>query len=187
MNKIYYILVIIICISIILIGTNQKVRNKDAERFAVEYIEVSKDNIFVYEPINNIIEIIKNNTGIIYLGYPECTWCQTYVKYLNEIAKQMKVEKILYCNIRKLKRNDKENYSKIVELIKEHLPYEVDEENPMLYVPNIVFVKNGKIIGNENTTAKDTEDISEPKEFWNRQRILELKQTLTKYIKEVNN
>ena len=58
----------------------------DAQKFAREYKEVSENNVFVYKNIDEIIQIMEEGTGIVYLGFPECDWCQAYVKYLDEVA-----------------------------------------------------------------------------------------------------
>ena len=184
-NKIYIAILIICIITTIVIIVDKKMNNKHAKRFAKEYIQVSEDNVFIYTKAEKIIEILQEGTGIIYLGYPECPWCQAYAKYLNETAKETKIKKIYYCDTKELKSNDKEDYNKIINLVKKYLSYKVDEREPILYVPNIIFVVNGKIICNENTTAKDTGYILEPELFWDNQRILELKKTLKKYMKEI--
>ena len=68
----------------------------DASKFKEEYSNVSEDNVFVYRTDKEIIEILKHGTGIVYLGFPECPWCQAYVSYLDEVAKETKIEKIYY-------------------------------------------------------------------------------------------
>lgn len=185
-NKTYIILIVIICmITIMMAITNKENNSEDAKRFAKEYTQVSEDNKFIYTTAEKIIEILQKGTGIIYLGFPECPWCQAYSVYLNEVAKETKTKKIYYCNTKELKNNNKENYDKIINLIKEYLPYKVDEKKTILYVPNVTIVKNGKIIGNENTTAKDIGNATKPEEFWDNQKVLKLKETLKTYIKEI--
>ena len=71
----------------------------DREKLAKEYGWVDEknkktDNVFVYRTPEEIIKILKNGTGIVYLGFPECPWCCAYVKYLNEVAKDEGIEKI---------------------------------------------------------------------------------------------
>ena len=61
----------------------------DASKFKEEYTEVDEDNVFVYRDIDEIINILEKGTGVVYLGFPECKWCQRYVKYLNEVAKEI--------------------------------------------------------------------------------------------------
>src|SRR5699024_704624 len=99
------IIVILIGIIIFLLVNNntgnEKSMETDAEKFAKEYTLVDKNNRFVYTEIDEIIKILKEGTGIVYLGFPECKWCQQYVVYLNEVAKDRNVSKIYYYNIRK--------------------------------------------------------------------------------------
>ena len=73
----------------------------DAKKFASEYKEVDEKNVFVYKNVDEIIKIMEHGTGIVYLGYPECPWCQAYVPYLNEVAQNIGIEKIYYCNTKK--------------------------------------------------------------------------------------
>ena len=44
----------------------------DAAKFASEYTEVPKDNVFVYKNSDEIINIIKHGTGVVYIGFPSC-------------------------------------------------------------------------------------------------------------------
>ena len=84
------------------------------EKFSAEYHEVAKNNVFVYRNIDEIINILEKGTGIVYLGFPECKWCQRYTKYLNEVAMDMGISKIYYYNIREDRKLNTENYQKIV-------------------------------------------------------------------------
>ena len=72
---------------------NENITLTDNIKFSKEYTSVNADNVFVYRNINEIINILDNGTGIVYLGFPECKWCQAYVPYLNEVAKENNLEK----------------------------------------------------------------------------------------------
>ena len=48
----------------------------DAVRFAEEYTQVTEDNVFVYRSVEEILDLMRSGTGIVYLGYPECVSCQ---------------------------------------------------------------------------------------------------------------
>ena len=74
---------------IFLIIHNVKNNIPDNEKFANEYTEVGKNNVFVYREADEIIKILEGGTGIVYLGFPECPWCQAYVPMLNEVAKEV--------------------------------------------------------------------------------------------------
>ena len=106
MNK-KIICLITAIIVVILIGSSlyfltpqkeKKLENKDGEKFSSEYKELSKDNIYTYRKYEEIEKILEHGTGLVYLGFPECPWCQRYVVYLNEVAKEQGLEKIYYYN-----------------------------------------------------------------------------------------
>lgn len=156
----------------------------DAKKFAEEYKEVGEDNVFVYREVDDIIKIMEHGTGIVYLGYPECPWCQAYVKYLNEVAKEEGFDKIYYCNTKKVKENDMDKYQKLVSLLSGHLQYN-EEGNEWIYVPNVSFHVNGKLIGNDYESSKDTHNLKDPKEYWTKEEIKELKTTLENYMQPV--
>lgn len=152
---------------------------KDNYRFSVEYTKVPMDNVFVYKSETEIIDILENGSGIIYLGFPECPWCQSYVVYLNEVAKDNGIENIYYLNIKEMRANNTENYQKIVALIDSLLS--VDENgNKRIYVPQVVFVKKGEIIAGDNETSMISDGT--PSEYWTSENIANLKQKLNNYI-----
>jgi len=156
----------------------------DAEKFAKEYTEVSKDNVFVYRDIDEIIQIMEEGTGIVYLGFPECPWCQAYVKYLDEVAKEMEIEEIYYYNILEDREENTEEYQKIVELLETRLQKD-DEGNPRVFVPNVSFHAKGELVGNNCETSLDTKGLDDPEEYWTEEEVEELKASLTKYINRV--
>ena len=152
---------------------------KDNYKFSVEYTKVPMDNVFVYKSETEIIDILENGSGIIYLGFPECPWCQSYVVYLNEVAKDNGIENIYYLNIKEMRANNTENYQKIVSLIDSLLS--VDENgNKRIYVPQVVFVKKGEIIAGDNETSMISDGT--PSEYWTSENIANLKQKLNNYI-----
>ena len=71
----------------------------DAEKFAEEYPSMPDDNVFTYATVDEIIDVLDGGSGIVYLGFPECQWCEAYVPYLNEVAKDVGISEILYYNI----------------------------------------------------------------------------------------
>ena len=162
------VIVILIAVVIFLIVRNiddtDNPINEDAAKFAQEYTLVDNDNVFVYADFEEIINVLESGSGIIYFGFPECKWCQNYVSYLNEVAKEKNVSEIYYYNIREDRADNTENYLRIVDYIREYL--EVDEEgNPRIYVPAVVFVNGGTIVGFDDETSLDTGDVENPREY----------------------
>jgi len=156
----------------------------DNVKFSKEYTSVTTENVFVYRNINEIIDILDNGTGIVYLGFPECKWCQAYVPYLNEVAKEEGIEEIYYFNIMEDRKENTKEYKKIVELLKERLQKD-NEGNERVYVPNVSFHANGKLVGNNCETSLDTKGLEKPEDYWTEEEVTELKANLTKYIDRV--
>ena len=117
----------------------------DAIRFKEEYEKVSEDNIYKYETYDNIIDVLKDGTGIIYFGFPSCKSCGDILPVLNDVAKENKIGEILYYNFKIIRRNNTKEYQDIIELLSDYLN-EDDEGNKKLTAPTIVFVKNGEIL-----------------------------------------
>lgn len=178
-NSIIVVIVSILCgVLIVLSSFNYKEKViKDNIKFSKEYNLVSEDNVFVYKNIDEIIKIMENGTGVVYLGFPECPWCQAYVKYLNEVALDVGIDKIYYFNIKEDRENNSDNYKKIVSILDSSLLYD-SEGNKRIYVPNVSFHINGKLIGNDLETAFDTKGLSDPSEYWTEEEINELKDNL---------
>lgn len=156
----------------------------DAARFADEYAQVTEDNVFVYRNVDEILKTMRNDTGIVYLGYPECHWCQAYVRYLNEAAKAAGVSEIFYCNTKEVKESNMDKYYELIALLDGHLQ-STETGEQWIYVPNVSFHVNGELIGNDYETSKDTHDLTEPEDYWTEEEIRDLKQTLTGYMKQV--
>lgn len=156
----------------------------DAIKFKGEYTKVSDDNVFVYRDMEEIIKILENGRGIVYLGFPECPWCQAYVPYLNDVAKEVGISKIYYYNILNDRKEETDNYKKILELLGEYVEYN-DEGNKRIYAPTVIFVDNGKILGMDSETAKDTKGFEKPEDYWTDEEVKDLKTRLRNLAEQV--
>ena len=156
----------------------------DAERFASEYTTVSKDNVFVYRTGEEIMDILENGTGAVFLGFPSCQWCQAFAGYLSEAANEKGLDVIYYYNIEKDRAENTELYQKLVEYLSAYLQYD-DEGKERIYVPNVTFVTGGGIIGNDFQSSKDTDGETDPSAYWTEQRIAEFKANVGKFMQEV--
>ena len=156
----------------------------DAARFAEEYGQVGRDNVFVYKSVDQVLELMKSGTGIVYLGYPECGWCQAYVPYLNETAREKGIREIWYCNTKEVKESNMDKYYELISLLDGHLQFTETGEQ-WIYVPNVSFHVKGEIIGNDYETSKDTHGLTEPAEYWTEEEVRELKEALAGYMEQV--
>ena len=182
------VLILIGVVSFLLINKDNKNDNdkvgEDAKKFASEYTTVSEDNVFVYRDIDEIIRIMEKGTGVVYLGFPECPWCGAYVKYLNEVAKEVGIEKIYYYNILNDRKDETEEYKKILSILGDNLQND-EEGNPRVYVPNVSFHIDGEVIGNDCETSLDTHNLEKPEDYWTDEEVKDLKETLTKYMEKI--
>ena len=150
----------------------------EAVRFAKEYEEVQEENVFVYRDIQEIQKIFENGTGIVYLGFPECPWCQRYVRYLNEVAKEKGVEKIYYFNVKKDRADNTEDYQHLVTKLGKNLSSD-DEGNPRIYVPDVSFIVGGEVVGHDNETSMSSGSVDE---YWTEEKVAKLKGRLRVFI-----
>ena len=187
MNKKIYWTIISLLLILISIGIvyNYFIKEKpDNIKFYNEYNEVGKNNVFVYKSIEEIINILENGTGVIYLGFPECPWCQSYVKYINDVAKETGIKEIYYFNILDDRKTNSEEYQKIVTLLNEVL-LEDENGNKRIFVPDVTIVNKGKIIGHDNETSV-IEGYESPKEYWTDEKVDALKSKLKKLFSEIS-
>lgn len=163
---------------------NEKETELDSQKFAKEYTKVTEDNYFVYRNSEEIIKILEHGTGVVYIGFPECPWCQAYAPMLNEVADIEGIEKIYYYNILEDRKDNTDNYKKIVSLLSDYLQYD-DEGNKRVYVPAVIVISEGKIIGFDDETSYDTKGFENPEDYWNEEEISDLKMKLTDMLSQI--
>lgn len=183
-KKNVYIIFGIIAVLILIISLSflfKKDKMSDAERFAKEY-DFTVNNVFVYRNLDEINKILENGTGVVYLGFPECPWCKGYVPYLNEVAINEHLDKIYYFNILNDRKNNTSGYKKTIELLNDYLKYD-NEGNKRIYVPAVIAVNNGKIVGFDDESSLDTKGYETPEEYWKNEDLDGLKKRLSDMIK----
>lgn len=203
MRKDRVIIVVVVFILMIFIGfkyfeNDTKTINVDADKFKNEYealndkvnesnnkkypeVKISSNNPVKYSSYDEIFEILKSGTGVIFLGFPECPWCRNLVPTLIEAAKESEIKTIYYLNISEdrnlLILNDKnevitqkegnKNYFKLVDLLSDVLDdyvlstadgESVNTNTKRIYLPLVIFVKNGKIVSTHVDTVSSQED-----------------------------
>jgi hypothetical protein len=149
----------------------------DSERFALEYPLVGGDNIFVYKNADETADILARGRGIVFIGFKECPWCQLYAVFLHDVAVEMGIDKIYYCDIREDRESNSESYQRIAGILGGRLQYD-DEGRPRVYVPDVSIVSRGRIIARDFETSKETLGYNTPQEYWNDERVDALKERL---------
>lgn len=178
------VILVILIISSYFIFFKKDKNITDAEKFAKEYTKLSSDNVFTYKSLKEVNKILEKGTGVVYLGFPECPWCQEYVKYVNEVAKKVDLDKVYYFNIREDRTNNTEDYQTTIKLLRDYLPTD-EEGNPRVYVPLIAVIQNGKVVITDYETAQDTKGYDTPEEYWANEDLDALKIRLEKAFNTV--
>lgn len=166
-----------------------------------EYVNmtVAENNPFVYIEVDEVIKKLKKGSAVIYFGFPECPWCRNLVPVLIDAANELDVDTIYYYNaleIRDTKELDKngnvkitkegtKEYKQIVDILYEHLPVYKgldDDTIKRLYLPTVVFIKDGKVIYLHTGTLESQED---PYKKLSNKQYNELKKILTDNLNKV--
>ncbi len=170
MNKKKLMVVIDILLGAILVGVMTfgiyQYLKSDGEKFKAEYealnnenvnINISKNNPIKYVTLDEVFDIIQNKTGVIYFGFPGCPWCRNMIPVLFEAAKNNNIDTIYYFNPRNVKKSDNDEYNKLKEILNEYLS-EDENGQKVLYVPDVYFIKDGKIVGHHLGTVDSQEE-----------------------------
>lgn len=170
MNKKKLMVVIDILLGAILVGIMTfgiyQYLKSDGEKFKAEYealnnenvnINISKNNPIKYVTLDEVFDIIQNKTGVIYFGFPGCPWCRNMIPVLFEAAKNNNIDTIYYFNPRNVKKFDNDEYNKLKEILNEYLS-EDENGQKVLYVPDVYFIKDGKIVGHHLGTVDSQEE-----------------------------
>ncbi len=165
--------------------TNANSTTMSANDFANEYPAVGADHVFTPVTGEQIVEILRSGSGVVYLGFNECGWCQAYVPILNQAAKQAGIEKIYYFDILADRREQSSIYHEILALLGNHL--DKDEQNlPRVYVPDVSIVKNGQIIFHNNDTSQATSaKDGPPEQYWTSERREQLLEKLVAGMRQL--
>lgn len=154
-QMIIYTLTFIVCIILfIVIGkTNfQKHIDTEAEQFSSIYNLVEDDNLFHFSNANEVLTILNGRSGIILLGFPLNEWTNYYADILDDVSKELDVDKIYYYDFLKDRDESNGTYETIVNKLSVYVTVD-DEGRKDLHAPTVIVVKDGEIIGYFDDTA----------------------------------
>lgn len=166
-------------------------------------VTLSENNKFKYKSAKEIVNILKSGTGLIYLGFPKCPWCRNAINVLNYVD----VNEIMYLDmtnqrdeysikdgsLTKTKDGTKEYYE-ILEILDDILDtYEVSDDagnklsanEKRIYVPLVIGVKDGKIVGYHKDTVTLSDNQS-PYDLLTKKQQSDLKKIYDDIITKVN-
>lgn len=127
----------------------------DAEIFASEYA-ISKDHVFRYASVDEVIELLDNGTGIVFFGNSDQEDSLNVVKLFSSLIEEESIDEVLYFNPIVIRDDNTTDYDKITELLGDNLTITKDGDS-YLEVPSVYFVKDGSIIGYNDDASKIVE------------------------------
>ena len=150
---------------------------EDEDKFALEY-SIKANHIFEYSKIHDIFDIFDDGTGIIYFADSDQEKSLLYTKDINDIFKDLKVNKINYYNPSKIKNNNTKYYRELVNYADEFVG-EDEDGNDTLEIPSIYFVKDGEIVSYLNSSEYSVDSLVKKK---TKKKIKkEIEESLEKY------
>ena len=158
---------------------NDKVNETNGKKYP--FVKVVNESVVKYSSYEEILEVLKTGTGVIYLGYPECPWCRNLVPIMLSAATEAELDTIYYLNIKEdrdllmldsnkniiVEKEGNKKYFQLVEALNEILDEYVLTDNngntvhtgnKRIFVPLLVYVKDGKIIGHHKGTIDAQDD-----------------------------
>ena len=141
----------------------------DAAKFKQHYSQAADDNRFVYVSPSEIKQIFEHGSGLVFLGFKECPWCQKLAPMIDEAAKAEGLTKVYYMDIRQARANNDVTYQMLVKKLKDYLAKDGDG-NPRIFVPDVTALHDGKIVGRFlPETSIDDKGLT-PGEYWTTER-----------------
>ncbi len=153
----------------------------DAARFKAVYSRVADDNRFVFASAGEVLEKFESGSGLVFLGFQQCPWCQQLAPIVDEAAKAEGLDKIYYLDIRHARETNDDTYKKLVEKLKPHL--RTDENGqPRVYVPDVTALKDGRVVGHflQETTVDGEKATADT--YWTEERRARAVEQLRKMI-----
>ena len=188
MNKLKILVIILIAVigAYFIYDHFDKLRKEEEkiDKFVTEYTLLDNNHIFEYSSIDEVIDILSNKTGVIFLCTPESIWCQRYALYLTNSLKKYGIDSVSYLNIKSYRQLNTTKYKKIVELLQDYV-YKDDLNESKIIMPDLTFVKDGVIIAHDNETSLITSDYV-PEEYWNQDKINEFDLNIKSYVDLMN-
>ena len=167
---------------------------------------IPENNPFRYAELYEIVQLLENNgTGVVYLGFPICPWCRSFVPVLTNTAIEYGVREILYRNILEDRnileledgviyetRAGHPEYYRLLELLGDLAPAYTgleDDSFRRVFVPALLFIKDGEVIRYQGALASFQERVStEELGGWlqkNEEEIEELSQIFSDYFEKL--
>ena len=188
MKKLEIVIVIVVAVIGALLIYNHFDKKPEQEvivnKFTSEYAIVPEDNIYTYKTIDEVITLLSEGTGVVFMCTPTSTWCHSYAYYLNDVLKKQGLNEIYYLNVKADRDLNTIKYQKLLEYLDPFL-YKDDQNVGKIYMPNVTFVRNGIVRANDNETALVQSDVN-PENYWTQETINAFELKIKNYLYLIN-
>ena len=179
---IYFILFAILIVAFIYIGMYDfNPELPDNERFAAEFNLVSEDNVYEYINASRALMVASGAKGIVLFGSSYSNWVNYYASIVNDVAKEVGVDKIYYYNFIKNREDNNGTYEAIVERLSNYVTYN-DYGIADIYAPSLLVVSGDEVLLFDTETSFRSSNIV-PSEYWNTLNIENKKSELREIFK----
>ena len=119
---------------------------------------------FHYLNLNAMFGLMdEGKTFIVVLSHVGCPWCEGLLPVMDEIIDQKGLQVYYLDSLSEEIASDTEGLDKLLDMAKEYVTYEDDK--PVLWVPSVFYVQQGKIIavheGTVNTHPAKEREMTE--------------------------
>lgn len=162
---------------------------KDNEKFVQEHKEViDKDNVYSYINASDAYTYVKSDSVIILFGIKDSNWVGHYANVLNQVAKEVGIDKIYYYDFTDDRKDKNATYEAIVEYLDNYVTH-LDDGTANLYGPTLLIKKDGVVKYFDDDTALIKGNIKAD-DYWDEYQTnlkkLNLKAALSDYVKVDN-
>ena len=137
------------------------------DKFKTEYTNVTERHQFVYASGSEVMEVLKSGSGLVFLGFPACPWCQQLAPRVEDAAREEGLERVHYFDIREARANNDETYQQLVDYLEPYLSKD-EAGNPRIGAPDVTAVKDGKVVG--RFEHEDVPSGTTPAQYWSDER-----------------
>ena len=143
-------------------------------------ISIPEFNLIRYASVDEILEIARNGTGLIYFGFPQCPWCRQMTPLLIDVALDMGIDVIYYIDMTTVRTtwelqegipvmtdSGHPRYQELLEVFESVIidlplnPFHLTDldgnristNELRIFVPTVVAIRNGEIVGSHVYTV----------------------------------
>lgn len=154
-QMITYMFLYVFCIALfIIIGQIDFQKDVDTESKKIHslYNMVEEDNLYVFSDATDVLSIVDGKSGVVLMGFPTNKWMNYYASILNDVAKEVGIDKIYYYDFQNDREESNGTYETIVNKLKVYVPTD-DRGIQDIQSPTVIVVKKGEVIGYFDDTS----------------------------------